>query len=88
MALQNIELTYYFFFGRACERALPAAVLEALLVRPSRRTFEAAEAAFLEVCFVFFGIGITSLCCFFNNTSCCGVYQELYKILILHNSLL
>ena len=32
--------------GGFCERALPAAVLDALLVRPSRRTFEAAFAAF------------------------------------------
>ena len=35
------------------ESALPAADLEALLVRPSRNVFDAAVAAFVEV--VFFG---------------------------------
>jgi hypothetical protein len=44
---------YFFFPPFACERALPAALLEAALVRPSRRTEEAALADFDEV--VFFG---------------------------------
>lgn len=39
---------------------LTAAVLEALLVLPSRRTLEAAVAALAEVCFLFVGICITS----------------------------
>jgi hypothetical protein len=38
-----------YFFGARCERADPAAVFEALLVRRSRSTFEAAFAAFGEV---------------------------------------
>jgi len=41
---------FRFFFSR-CERAEPAALFEALLVRPSRRVFEAAEAARGEVAF-------------------------------------
>jgi hypothetical protein len=32
-------------FGAACDRALPAAIFDAVLVRPSRKTFEAALAA-------------------------------------------
>jgi hypothetical protein len=40
-------MTNYFFF--ACDNAEPAALLEAALVRPSCRTFEAAVAAFAEV---------------------------------------
>lgn len=32
-------------FGAACDNALPAAVFDGLLVRPSRKTFEAAFAA-------------------------------------------
>lgn len=43
----------YFFLEGLCESAEPAAVLEALLVRPSRRTFDAADAALLEVTFDF-----------------------------------
>ena len=39
----------YFLCEGFCDRALPAAVLDALLVRPSRRTFDAALAAFAEV---------------------------------------
>ena len=45
----------YFFFLAAFSRwdkALPAAVLDALLVRPSRRTLDAVEAAFAEVFFL------------------------------------
>ena len=38
-----------FRFG-VCDNALPAAAFEAWLVRPSRRGFDAAEAAFLPVC--------------------------------------
>lgn len=41
----------YFFFEGFCERALPAAVLDVLLVRPSLKTFEAAVAAFALVTF-------------------------------------
>ena len=40
---------YLAFLGALCERALPAAVLEVLPVRPSRRTLEAARAALAEV---------------------------------------
>lgn len=48
----HISLLYFFFLpdGR-WERALPAPDFVALLVLPSRRTFEAALAAFLEVTF-------------------------------------
>lgn len=35
-----------------CESALPAAALESLLVRPSRRVLEAALAALFEVTFL------------------------------------
>ena len=42
-----------FLLGR-CAKALPAAVLLALLVLPSRRTLDAAEAALALVCFEFF----------------------------------
>ena len=40
-----------FFFLGFCASALPAADLDALLVRPSLSTFDAADAAFLEVLF-------------------------------------
>jgi hypothetical protein len=40
----------YFFLGARCERAEAAAVFDALLVRPSRKTFDAAFAAFADVC--------------------------------------
>lgn len=43
---------YFFFFG-VCESAEPAAVLESLLVRPSRSTLEAALAALSLVSFPF-----------------------------------
>ena len=48
----------YFFLVRfsRCERALAAAVFDALLVRPSVRTLEAADAAGAEV--VFFGAAV------------------------------
>lgn len=39
----------YFFFGARCESALPAAVLDAFDVLPSRSTFDAAFAAGAEV---------------------------------------
>ena len=50
----------HFFFGLAgfcdfavfCAKALPAADFEALLVRPSFNTDEAALAAFVEVVFL------------------------------------
>ena len=38
--------------GGFCESALPAAVFEVLLVRPSRSVFEAAEAALGDVTFL------------------------------------
>jgi hypothetical protein len=42
-----------FGLGARCDSALAAAVLLALLVRPSRRTFDAAFAAFALVCLGF-----------------------------------
>jgi hypothetical protein len=45
----RMDIYLLFRFGAAWERALPAAVLEAALVRPSRRTFEAARAAWVLV---------------------------------------
>ena len=48
--------TYFVFFEALCAKALPAAVFEALPVRTSRRTLEAAEAAFAEVCLLFLAI--------------------------------
>lgn len=53
---RGISLKEYAEALGITERALPAAVFEALPVRPSRRTLEAAEAALGDVCFVFFGI--------------------------------
>ncbi|MFK5926977.1 MAG: hypothetical protein QM483_10135, partial [Desulfuromusa sp.] len=41
----------YFFFPVFCARALPAADFDALLALPSRRVFDAAVAAFIDVCF-------------------------------------
>lgn len=48
-----IHFSYYRFpfRGAVCARALPAADFEARLVLPSRRVFEAALAAALDVCF-------------------------------------
>ena len=40
-----------FFLDGVCDNALPAADLDALPVRTSRRVFEAADAAFFLVCF-------------------------------------
>ena len=40
-----------FFFDGVCAKALAAADLEALLERPSDSVLEAADAAFLLVCF-------------------------------------
>ena len=45
--------SYFFFAFSRCDRALAAAVLDVLLVRPSVSTLEAAVAAGAEV--VFFG---------------------------------
>jgi hypothetical protein len=42
-------MTYFRFFGARCDSADAAAVFDALLVRPSRSTFDAAFAAFAEV---------------------------------------
>jgi hypothetical protein len=46
-----------------CESALPATAFEFLLYRPSFKIFDAVDATFLLVCFLF-GISITP---FFNN---------------------
>jgi len=46
----------YFFLLGFCDNALPAAVLLALLVLPSRRTLEAADAALELVTFFSFPI--------------------------------
>lgn len=46
-----------YFFLPFCAKALPAADLEALLVLPSRSVFEAADAAFADVCL------LGALCC-------------------------
>lgn len=40
----------HFFFLGVCASVLPAADLEALLVRPSRSVLDAAEAALGDVC--------------------------------------
>lgn len=45
---------YFVFFDALCANALPAAVLDFALVRPSLRTADAAEAARFEVCLLFF----------------------------------
>ena len=50
---RSTDSYFVFGFGFACDKALPAAVLLAAPVLPSRRTFEAADAAFGLVCFVF-----------------------------------
>ena len=50
-ALVRAHSTYFFLPLDFCARALPAADFDALLVRPSRRVLEAAEAAFELVCF-------------------------------------
>ncbi len=44
---------YLVFLEGVWESALPAAILEFLPVRPSRRTFDAAEAALFDVCLLF-----------------------------------
>ena len=41
----------FFFRDGVCAKALPAADLDALLVRPSDSVLEATDAAFLLVCF-------------------------------------
>jgi hypothetical protein len=50
----NIRKGYFFrrFGFSLCDSALPAAVFDFLPVRLSRRTFEAALAALLEVTFL------------------------------------
>lgn len=48
-------MTRHFFLEEGfCDRALPAADFDVLLVRPSRRTWDAALAAFGDVTFVVF----------------------------------
>ncbi len=54
------EENYLVFFDGVCDKAEPAAVLDFALVRLSRSTEEAADAARFEVCFVFLAINITS----------------------------
>lgn len=62
--LKHLLTAVYFFFGRACDKALPAAVLLAAPVRLSRRTLDAADAAFLLVCFLLtFAISCASFRC-------------------------
>jgi hypothetical protein len=48
-ALRKTLIFSYFFLSLAWERTLPAADLAALLVLPSRSTFEAAFAALSDV---------------------------------------
>ena len=45
---------YFVFLDALCDKALPAAVFDFALVRPSRSTAEAADAARFDVCFEFF----------------------------------
>jgi hypothetical protein len=45
-------LLRFFFFGGFCDRALPAADLDFLLVRESRRTLDATLAAGADVFFL------------------------------------
>ena len=47
-------ILYFVFLDALCDKALPAAVFDFSLVRPSRSTAEAADAALLDVCFEFF----------------------------------
>lgn len=54
----SVRPDYFFFLEGVCAKALPAAVLDALPVLPSRKTCEAADAARGEVCFLFAGIVI------------------------------
>ena len=44
---------YFVFLDGLCANALPAAVLDFALVRPSRKTSDAAEAALAEVSLLF-----------------------------------
>ena len=73
----------YFFLEGLCDKADPAAVFDAELVRPSRSTFEAAEAALADVTLLF-DISITPFILIFcliiplyigyikgKNTICC-----------------
>lgn len=55
----GIPIRSYFFFPGLCDNALPAAILLALLVLPSRRTFEAADAALALVTFFAFPINVS-----------------------------
>ena len=48
------QLVHLVFLLGRCAKALPAAVLLALLVLPSRRTLDAAVAALALVCLEFF----------------------------------
>lgn len=45
MRIRRVVAIYLPFFGARCDSALAAAVFDALLVRPSRSTLEAALAA-------------------------------------------
>lgn len=48
------SIPYFVFLDARCDKALAAAVFDFVLVRPSRNTAEAADAALLDVCFEFF----------------------------------
>lgn len=69
----------YFFRDGVCANALAAAVFEALLEWGFRKTLDAAEAAFLEVCLLFLAIHITYLSA--DYTIYCVIKQESVCIL-------
>ncbi|WP_179286718.1 hypothetical protein [Megasphaera elsdenii] len=69
----------YFLRDGVCANALAAAVFEALLERGFRKTLDAAEAAFLEVCLLFLAINITYLSA--DYTIYCVIKQESVCIL-------
>ena len=58
----QLEENYFVFLEGVCDNADPAAVFDALPVRLSRSTFEAAVAAFVEVCFVFLAMAVLLSC--------------------------
>lgn len=58
-------ISYLVFLDALWDRALAAAVLDAFEVRPSRSTFEAAEAALLEVCLEFLNNNHLLMCIFY-----------------------
>lgn len=68
--------SYLVFLEALWERALPAAVFDALEVLPSRSTLEAALAALLEVCLEFLNKYHLPILDFFNCTIYCRLLQE------------